>query len=317
MKNKAKCKSKCHCKKHGTKKEANKVSKILFLFLSISAVLFAMFLRNKDKEKRANENFPPIGEILDIQGCKIHYFNQGAGENIVLLHGKSGSLFDFYLSDFWKKLTAKYNVVAIDLPGYGNSKRANWKDYGFENQAIIVSEVLEKLNIEKPILIGYEESCGIILSMLLKNQDNYKSAILLNDGMPEEISFLEKFFGNKILKNILLWTVLPFMKESQFEEIKPELSAEYQEKIDFDTRVSQILTSYENKKYMRASEFESLYNEKVKTPVKFISASSNRLTPNLIPIVRDYFDNYSVKYIGNFESFLNLIESKEFFDEIE
>ncbi|MFN8670852.1 MAG: alpha/beta hydrolase [Candidatus Sericytochromatia bacterium] len=299
-----KCKKTCKSKK--SKLKALIAIKIILLVL--------LFLRNKGKEKRLKENFPPIGNFIESHGCNIHYFSQGEGENIVLLHGKEGSLFDFYLSDFWKKLTKKYKVTAIDLAGYGNSSRENYKNYGFKNQSILIEDILEKLEVKNPILLGYEESCGIILNMVINKPNNYASAILINDGLPEKISFYEKFLDLPILGDILLWTSLPIIKELKLSCIKENLSSEYKEKIALDTSIKHIKTAYENKKYMNLNELEFNLAEKVKTPIKVISSISSRKTPNIMNFTKKYFENIENKYLGNYNSLDALLNSDVFFE---
>jgi pimeloyl-ACP methyl ester carboxylesterase len=83
---------------------------------------------------------------------KIHYYDQGRGDAIVLLHG--------YLetSEVWncfaKKFSEKFRIISVDLPGHGKSD-----NYGevltMEFIATLIKNLLESLNIKKVFLIGH------------------------------------------------------------------------------------------------------------------------------------------------------------------
>lgn len=293
-----------------------KLIKKLFLLCGVISSIFLLLLfRNKAKEKRAIETFPAIGEFVEIEGCYLHYFSQGQGEDILLLHGEGGNLYDYYLSPLWKKLTSTYRVTAIDLAGYGYSKRVKGKKYGFNQQAHIIEAFIKKVGVEKPILLGYKESCGIIISMLSKNDDNYKSAILINDSLPEKIGYLEGFLSKKYLGKLLVKTLLPITKEIELNCKKTELSREHFEKIPFDLKSTQLITQYENKNYMNGSELNE--TKPIKTPVKVISTTSSKKAPSILPLVKQYFENYEYTYIGNYETISALFSSKNFFDALD
>lgn len=291
------------------------IKKLFVLCGVISSIFLLLLFRNKAKEKRAVENFPAIGEFVEIEGCYLHYFSQGQGENILLLHGEGGNLYDYYLSPLWKKLTANYRVTAIDLAGYGYSKRVANKKYGFNQQAHIIESFIQKVGIEQPILLGYKESCGIIISMLSRNDEKYKEAILINDSLPEKIGYLEGFLSKKYLGKLLVKTLLPISKELELNCKKTELSMEHFEKIPFDLKSSQLITQYENKNYMNESAFNN--TKQIKTPIKVISTTSSKKAPSILPLVKKHFEDYEYSYIGNYETISELFSSKIFFDALD
>jgi pimeloyl-ACP methyl ester carboxylesterase len=83
---------------------------------------------------------------------KIHYFDQGRGEVIVLLHG--------YLetSEVWgsfaDKLAREFRVIAIDLPGHGRSEIFE-EGHTMEFLALAVKELLENSGIIKVFIVGH------------------------------------------------------------------------------------------------------------------------------------------------------------------
>src|ERR1043166_7447632 len=60
-----------------------------------AAVVVAAFaisaLVNRFVAKKAERNNPPMGKFIEVEGVRLHYFEHGEGEPLVLLHG-SGSM---------------------------------------------------------------------------------------------------------------------------------------------------------------------------------------------------------------------------------
>ena len=89
---------------------------------------------------------------IHYNGGKIYYSDTGEGEVVVLLHG--------YLetSDIWsgfaKKLTRKFRVISVDLPGHGLSKVYS-ENHTMVFMAEAVKVLLYNLNIKQIFLTGH------------------------------------------------------------------------------------------------------------------------------------------------------------------
>jgi pimeloyl-ACP methyl ester carboxylesterase len=115
--------------------------------------------------------------IVDINGHILHYQDAGKGSPVVLLHGFLESL------AMWKSFSAglikKHRVIAIDLPGHGNSAPMNASP-SIDGMAELVYGVLESLHIEKCILIGHSMGGYVGLSLLEKHPQLMDKLILLH-----------------------------------------------------------------------------------------------------------------------------------------
>ncbi len=60
---------------------------------------------------------PPRYETVD--GLRIRYVRKGHGPPLVLLHGLGSSIYTW--KDVWPTLAAHHDVIAMDLPGFGDS----------------------------------------------------------------------------------------------------------------------------------------------------------------------------------------------------
>jgi pimeloyl-ACP methyl ester carboxylesterase len=242
---------------------------------AIALLGIGLATRNNLFAKKTKEDFPRLGKYCNVQGCSIHYFTEGNGSPVIFIHGEQGDIYDFYLSPIWAKLKKDFQVTAIDRPGYGYSTRAEWKDYGFRNQAEIIDQTIKLLNINKPILIGFGEGCGIILAMLMEHQDRYSGAILIDEKLPEKIELNDKIINAPLVGKLLLWTLSPVIAQKKANDKlkESELPRENIKKAtSFDVLPNNILSNSQNKEFMKIDELKNLSEicDKIHIPVTFI-----------------------------------------------
>jgi len=82
------------------------------------------------------ELFPVEHRFVDLDGARIHYVDEGAGETVLLLHGNP--TWSFLYRKIITGLTDEFRCVALDYPGYGMSDPA--PGYGFtpaEHSAVL------------------------------------------------------------------------------------------------------------------------------------------------------------------------------------
>jgi pimeloyl-ACP methyl ester carboxylesterase len=109
----------------------------------------------------------PDSRFVEVNGINVHYKTYGQGEPVfILLHGFGASLFS------WHEVTAPLSkfgtVIAYDRPAFGLTERPmEWEGenpYSPQAQVDLVIGLMDKLNIEKAILVG--NSAGGTISML-------------------------------------------------------------------------------------------------------------------------------------------------------
>lgn len=132
--------------------------------------------------------------MINIKGVSVNYLDYGneSGKTIVLLHGwgQNIEMMDMLGKPFMKK----YRIINIDLPGFGKSEEP--KDvWALEDYVSMLEELLKKLNIEKPILIGH--SFGGRISIKYAGTHEVEKIVLL--GSPFRPSG-KKSFKTKVLK---------------------------------------------------------------------------------------------------------------------
>jgi len=89
---------------------------------------------------------------LTIDDGDITYLEGGQGDTLVLLHGFGAN------KDNWvrlsKNLVNNYHIIAIDLPGFGDSLKDGELDYGVNAQVLRLNELTTKLKLSTFHLAG-------------------------------------------------------------------------------------------------------------------------------------------------------------------
>ena len=113
-------------------------------------------------EAELRRRWPPLGKIIEVDGLPVHYWEQGQGQPVVLIHGASGNLRDWTFS-LAPRLAERYRVIAFDRPGFGYSARLPERGWDPAEQASHLARATAQLGAEQPIVVGH--SWGGALAM--------------------------------------------------------------------------------------------------------------------------------------------------------
>lgn len=108
------------------------------------------------------------GRFVEVDGMRVHYIARGKGRPVVLIHGNGTMAEDFVISGLVDLLAKRYRVIAIDRPGFGHTERPRHRVWTAAAQARLVHRVLERLKVERPLIVGH--SWGTIVSLELATQ---------------------------------------------------------------------------------------------------------------------------------------------------
>lgn len=98
--------------------------------------------------------------FIEILEQKINYEILGQGNDILLLHGWGASIESY--RPVINTLSKNFRVIALDFPGFGNSDPLK-KAWCLSDFSEMVKQFLQKLNIEKPIIIGHSHGGRVII----------------------------------------------------------------------------------------------------------------------------------------------------------
>lgn len=110
---------------------------------------------------------------------KVNFSDTGKGRTVVLLHGFLGShkIWENTISN----LSKSYRVIAIDLPGHGNTECFGYV-HSMELMAKSVKAVMDSLRLKKYVIIGHSMGGYIGLAFAELFPDNLKGLCLFHSS---------------------------------------------------------------------------------------------------------------------------------------
>lgn len=112
--------------------------------------------------------------ILNVKNININYDQYGEGDDVVLLHGWGQNI--EMMNPLGKELMRDFKVTVIDLPGHGRSVEPK-EPLFISDFCEILRDILEKLKIKNPIIIGH--SFGGRVAIVYASKYKTKKVVLL------------------------------------------------------------------------------------------------------------------------------------------
>ena len=114
-----------------------------------------------------------------VLGLNINYIDKGEGELVVLLHGWGANISLFY--SMIELLSAKYRVVAMDMPGFGGSDEPQdiWSVADYTD---FVIEFLKDYDAKEITFLGHSFGGRVIIKMFEKKSLPFKIKKLILTG---------------------------------------------------------------------------------------------------------------------------------------
>lgn len=135
--------------------------------------------------------------IKEVNSIKVHYeqYGNSSGKEIVLLHGWGQNV--QMMKPLGDPLSKEHHITIIDLPGHGESEVPE-SVLTLYDYVEIVHELLKKLKVKKPILVGH--SFGGKISLIYASKYEVEKLILFGAPFKKEIQKLS--LKTKILKSL-------------------------------------------------------------------------------------------------------------------
>lgn len=117
----------------------------------------------------------PTGSFVQLVGVKLHYIERpGSEPALLLIHGLPGTAED------WNEVTALLpgrRTIAIDRPGFGFSTGGY---FPFERQLQAVQEVIDRLHLGHPILVGHSYGGAVSLAFAERHPGELRGLVLVD-----------------------------------------------------------------------------------------------------------------------------------------
>ena len=173
-------------------------------------VLLFLLLATWRISAKAEQLVPARGKFIEIDGNRIHYVEEGEGRPIVFLHGLGAQLHHFRHTLFGR-FGPGYRLIALDRPGSGYSVRAGGATGRLPEQAEIVRRFIDRLGLEKPLVVGHSLGGAIALTLAVEHPDTISGIALLAPLTHLETRVRQKFdllyVPSRLLRRIMAYTV--------------------------------------------------------------------------------------------------------------
>jgi pimeloyl-ACP methyl ester carboxylesterase len=119
---------------------------------------------------------------LETRAGEMSIFEAGSGEPLVLLHGLGASKASFLPTV--AALAGRHHVVAVDLPGFGDSVKPIAAGYDAPYFARSIVAVAEALRFDRMHVLGHSLGGRVALEVGLRNPERVASLSLLMPSLP-------------------------------------------------------------------------------------------------------------------------------------
>ena len=158
---------------------------------------------------------------INVEGMQIAYNEGGQGETLLLIHGFGAD------KDNWTRvaghLTPHYRVIAIDLPGFGESSRIPDSDFDIVSQTRRLNTIVAAMGLERFHLGGSSMGGNISLTYAGLYPDQVKSLWVLAPAGVEgsQISELRQRYVQSGENPLVVQQAQDFPSILQFTMSKP------------------------------------------------------------------------------------------------
>lgn len=140
-----------------------------------------------------NELYPFNGHVLDRDGLRYHYLDEGAGPPVVMLHGNP--TWSFYYRNLVRALAGGYRCVVPDHIGCGRSDKPgdDRYEYTLKSRVDDLEGLLDHLGLADGITLVVHDWGGMIgMAYATRHPHRISRLVVLNTGafhLPETKAF--------------------------------------------------------------------------------------------------------------------------------
>lgn len=166
------------------------------------------------RQRKTEEQCPPTGQFVEVEGVRLHYTEKGSGRPLVLLHGAATQGVDFELSGLVDKAAEHYRVIVFDRPGYGHSERPADRTWDPVAQARLFHQAFRALGLERPLVLGHSWGAMVAVALGLDYPDSV-AGLVLAGGYLYPVSRPEMMLTNQpsipVVGDLMRHTITPWL----------------------------------------------------------------------------------------------------------
>lgn len=227
-----------------------------------------------------------VSKFLTVKDIKLHYLEAGEKEVVLMLHGFPTSA--YLWRNVMPKIAETHRVIALDLPGYGQSEKPLNVSYSLNFYSDIITTFLAVLQIEKVHLAVHDLGGPVGLLWAVRAPKSIHSLIFLNTLVYPKFSWAVVLFTLALKTPItkdwvtsakgIAWAMRLGVVNK--ERINTELLAHYQSPFKEASTRQALIKSATNFSLKAFKEIE----EKLPSftvPVQIIYGENDRILPKV------------------------------------
>lgn len=135
---------------------------------------------------RGVEAWRAAGSFFDFRGRRVFYRREGAGPALLLVHGYPTSSWDW--AKVWPKLVPRFDVIAADMLGFGESDKPRGHRYTIGEQADLQEALLAHLGVPRCHALVHDYGVTVGQELLARENEArarvaLRSIAFLNGGL--------------------------------------------------------------------------------------------------------------------------------------
>ncbi|MGA2284835.1 MAG: haloalkane dehalogenase [Dehalococcoidia bacterium] len=141
-------------------------------------------LRTPDERFQNLPGYTFEPHYVEIDGARVHYVDEGAGETVLLLHGEPTWAY-LYRKVIPPLVGTGYRAVAIDFIGFGRSdKHRELEAYSYRMHVDTLWAFIQKLDLQG-LTLGMHDWGGLIgLRVAAEHPERLARLVIMNTGLP-------------------------------------------------------------------------------------------------------------------------------------
>ena len=161
---------------------------LIFCLGAVSLFIWSSY-RIDSREAYTGQELATDGHFVKVGDTATHYIRKGKGEPLVLIHGIFSSAFVWHKNI--DELSRHFDVIAVDLKGYGYSDKPSDGRYSKEDIRQFMIDFMDAINVEKAIVGGHSWGGGIAMDLALACPQRVEKLVLIDSiGYPLKHNFL-------------------------------------------------------------------------------------------------------------------------------
>ena len=124
------------------------------------------------------EEYPFPSHYSDVDGARMHYIDEGAGEIILCVHGNP--TWSFAWRNVVKQLSGAYRVIAVDHVGCGFSDKPQDYPYTLRQHISNLERLIKTLDLRRITLVAHDWGGAIGMGAAGELPDRFSRFVLMN-----------------------------------------------------------------------------------------------------------------------------------------